>query len=159
MKRALSIAFVVLAGAYASGCAFGTSAKDVFRSEGMFVVAYLDGQRLPVSGHLLAVDDRGDWIVDAVAIPSTSQRVVRIDARRVRGGGLYVPPSTLAWAVEGRPPPRGTRRIMRFPQDGPAPAPEVVRRWARFPFGMPPAALDALLARRGQTAVAPVPAP
>lgn len=148
---ALLVAFVL------PGCIHGLAGRDVFQADGVLVELRVAGVAAPVAGELLVVEPDA-FLVDALGADGRPERVVRVARAAIAEGTVYAGTSGGRWAVTGEVPPTGTRRIARLAPGGRPGGRLDLRLLSRFPHGLSDALLDALLARRGQPAVAPIPA-
>lgn len=137
-----------------AGCIYGTTARQSFQAEGALVVLTAGGQF--VAGELLEVGT-DTWTLDALGPTGAPARVVRIPATAIVEGTVYTGAPMGRWSLDGADPPKGVGILTRIGSGGAVDGRLDVRLVSRFPYGMPPAALDALLALRGQTQPDPLP--
>lgn len=153
MTRVLVALLAVLA---LPGCARGLSGRQVFQAEGVLVELRVQGAVAPVAGELLLVEPDA-LLVDALGPDGRPARVVRVARAAIAGGDAYAGTTGGRWAVSDEAPPPGARRVARFTAGGAVAGRLDLRLLSRFPHGLSDALLGALLARRGQASVAPVP--
>jgi hypothetical protein len=139
-----------------SGCIHGLAGRDVFQADGVLVELRVTGVAATVAGELLVVDADA-LLIDALGPDGRPQRVVRVSRSTIAEGAVYAGTSGGRWAVTDEVPPPGTRRIARLTSGGTPDGRLDLRLLSRFPHGLSDALLGALLERRGQSAVAPVP--
>ncbi len=138
------------------GCMHGLAGRDVFQADGVLVELRVAGVGSTVAGELLVVEPDA-FLVDALGADGRPERVVRVARAAIAEGAVYAGTSGGRWAVTDEVPPPGTRRIARLAIGGTPEGRLDLRLLSRFPHGLSDDLLGALLERRGQTTVAPIP--
>ena len=146
MMRSLLLTVLLALG----GCAFGLRGGDVYQARGVTLALEMRGAGV-IAGELLTVES-GAFVIDAVDEVARPTRVIRVPMTSIVRGAVYGGTPSPGEIRDVRRTPPGLERLDRLSENGNA------RRitlppLSRFPYGIPDAARDRLLAARGQTQV------